>query len=983
MPRSDVVNAEPGSVLRGALAAMEAYRIAEIAHDADLDTVVLRHKAGLRRRLSALASIYHGGSAFAFGWFRRAVHADVEVIAGGKQLVSNHGDDSASLLLPASSTAQRMDDGFMPVLRHFPHWTRICGINDGLLTSVGHPQASTTGHMPLEDGLLGTWHGSFGWLVVAEPVSAAAIENDMTLVSEEAISGRSRRDSPKYSGIAERAERRYRELQQALASGLWRIHVLAGAETATDASRVAGLLCSSWDLDGVPYALIPGRVVAALEDVLDSETADQHDLTSPIKGSSRLLAALAAPPVREIPGLRIVTRPDFDVVPQPTALPGDRQLELGVVLDRYGKQGAPASVPYDSLLRHTIVSGATGSGKSQTIRNLLEQATQHGLPWLVVEPAKAEYRLMANRLAGTSATVTVIRPGDANMLAAGINPLEPAWLNTSATGKPQRFALQTHADMVRALFLASFDAEEPFPQVLTAALTKCYEDAGWDLALGEPRIPGTAPRYPTLGDLTRAAEHVVGHIGYSEEITRNVTGYIKVRIQSLRHGTTGRFLEGGHRLDFAKLLQNNVIFEIEDVGDDRDKAFLMGTVLIRLVQHLRLRQQHHGPNSQPLRHLAVFEEAHRLLRHTPASGPAAHAVEMFASLLAEVRAYGQGIILAEQIPTKIAADAIKNTAIKVVHRLPARDDRDVIGATMNLTDAQSAHLVTLRPGQAALFTDGMDNALLVQMTNRTSTEHGEQAPVTSAAQILIPRSGSCSSDCHTSPCTLRQMRQAQQLLSTQTTIGIWAELAVLGHLTGWAMPVPRPALLGNLMQMSARVRDCALSHAVDGAIAARINAASTVDGEELASHIMSAMHGRLHGQTACTAEEPQFLARPYRWALVWDALRDSVRNNERPQRHPKSADWETVYDRPIPGANTREQLTHVQRWLDDDQRDKDLLHTLAFGDRQPSALQTMLGIAPANARWNTELDIRLSQFRSCTWPTRYLRVTPDPAGQTL
>jgi DNA helicase HerA-like ATPase len=134
-----------------------------------------------------------------------------------------------------------------------------------------------------------------------------------------------------------------------------------------------------------------------------------------------------------------------------------------------------------------------------------------------------------------------------------------------------------------------------------------------------------------------------------------------VRLSSLRLGTTGRFLEGGHPVDVSRLLRRNTVLEIEDVGDDRDKAFLMGTVLLRLAEHLRLARRK-TPGGQPgLRHLTVVEEAHRLLRRPDREGgPAAHAVELFAGLLAEVRAYGEGIVIAEQIPAKLIPDVIKN-----------------------------------------------------------------------------------------------------------------------------------------------------------------------------------------------------------------------------------------------------------------------------------------------------------------------------------
>ena len=142
------------------------------------------------------------------------------------------------------------------------------------------------------------------------------------------------------------------------------------------------------------------------------------------------------------------------------------------------------------------------------------------------------------------------------------------------------------------LFIASFRSEEPFPQVLSAAFCWVDQDAGWDLVLGEPAGGGRAWRCdPTLTGLQRAAERVVSEIGYSQRVTDDVLGFIRVRLASLRHGTTGRFLEGGHPIDFGALLARNAVLEIEDVGDDADKAFLMGAVLIRLAEHLRLAQR--------------------------------------------------------------------------------------------------------------------------------------------------------------------------------------------------------------------------------------------------------------------------------------------------------------------------------------------------------------------------------------------------------
>jgi DNA helicase HerA-like ATPase len=571
--------------------------------------------------------------------------------------------------------------------------------------------------------------------------------------------------------------------------------------------------------------------------------------SSPFYGSTELLAALARVPEAEVPGVRLALRPEFDVTPEVAVHEVEAGVEVGEVLDRNLVPAGSFRLPAESLNRHVFVCGATGGGKSQTVRSLLEAAAGEGIPWLVVEPAKAEYRLMAGRLPG--AEVIRIRPGEADAVAAGLNPLEPA---VGADGT--RFPLQTHADLVRALVLASFRAEEPFPQVLSEALVRVYEEAGWDLALGEPRRAGAEPGWPTLIGLQRAAERVVAEIGYSQRVTDDVLGFIRVRLAGLSRGTTGRFLVGGHPLDFGALLRKNVVLELEDVGDDADKAFLMGTVLIALVEYLRL--AYGGGAALGLRHLTVLEEAHRLLRRPEAgaAGAAGHAVELFAGLLAEVRAYGEGLVIAEQIPGRLVPDVIKNTAVKIVHRLPAADDREAVGATINATEAQSRYLVTLPPGQAAAFADGMDFPVLVRMRDGTLRERKQ--PGTSDPRGLVsPRAGSCGSECAGRACTLREMRRAQHVIEDEPWVGAWAGLAVLAHLTGWPSPVPKPEVLSGLRAQTDRTVQCAISHAVDATVSL-LPAISRP--RALAGHVSEVLRARAErGEWVCSADEPEWL----------------------------------------------------------------------------------------------------------------------------
>ncbi|MFI5066743.1 MAG: ATP-binding protein, partial [Streptosporangiales bacterium] len=600
------------------LAALDAYRVLQIPRQPDEGSPTFSRAAsgpddGRAARSAVLTSAYHAaisGAAgagttaaagttapagtIAAGWVRTAPGSPVHVLVAGATLrgstrpaarAAGLAAPEVSLALPAGGKGQLIaPGGLAAALNSLPCWTMIAGIADGLLAEDPGPRPP--GRATLEECLLAAWDGPFGWLVLADPLHPPEIGRLAAQAADRQrlTAGLADRDADK-AVEARRLALRHTELRQGLSAGLWRVHMLAGAADPEAAARVAALVCASADTSGLPYALTPsGCLTKLLPDLLATHSGDpapaRTDTTAafPFDASTALLATLARVPETEVPGVRLVLRPEFDVTVEQPGGPeaAGPAVELGTVLDRNGRPAGRLSLPTASLNRHVFVCGATGAGKSQTVRALLESASGAGLPWLVIEPAKAEYRMMGVRLDGCPGGVVRIRPGEADQVAAGINPLAPA---VDAAGR--RFPLQTHADLVRALFLASFAADEPFPQVLSAAVTRVYAESGWDLALGEPATPGVEPRYPTLGDLQAAAERVVTEIGYGREITDNVRGFIRVRLSSLRLGTTGRFFEGGHPIDFGRLLARNVVFEIEDVGDDRDKAFLMGTVLIQ------------------------------------------------------------------------------------------------------------------------------------------------------------------------------------------------------------------------------------------------------------------------------------------------------------------------------------------------------------------------------------------------------------------
>jgi uncharacterized protein len=653
---------------------------------------------------------------------------------------------------------------------------------------------------------------TFGWLVIAEPTESIDAEIADLRAHLDVLR---RFDGEQSRYEADRAVSRLAELDAFREGGLWHVRVLVGAADAQQLSLIAPMLVGSADLSAHPYRLRAGGAAQDLADALAASSSDRADGSGiPFLASAGVLAALAGLPRQEVPGVRVLDVGYFDVTAEP---PAADDVRLGMILDGQDRPVGELGVPLATLNRHALITGATGSGKSQTIRHMLEQLTRAGIPWLVVEPVKSEYAAMAGRIAPAGAELALIRPADPDAIPLAVNPLAPE------AGYP----VQAHIDMLRALFVAAFDAREPFPQIMSQALQRVYESCGWDPVSGAGR-PGAAvpPAVPTLEQLRAAAHEVIADVGYGPELQADVRGFVDVRLRSLRTGSAGRFFEGGHPADIAELMTRNAVLAIEDVANDEDKAFLIGTLIIRIVEHLRLRERG-GPSvariPEGLRHVIVIEEAHRLLR-AGRDGASAHAVELFASMLAEIRAYGEGLFIAEQIPAKLVQDVVKNTALKIVHRLPAQDDRELVGATMNLDAEQSRQVVSFPPGVAAVFADGMDRPLRVEVPFGGDAERPPQPSQLAQPPLAARRSPACGAQCTgTRACSLLELRSADLRAASGEFAWqrVWTEAMVLAFLTYSPLPVVPAALKARWSDLDPRLRECVLATIVERAVAAR------------------------------------------------------------------------------------------------------------------------------------------------------------------
>jgi hypothetical protein len=503
---------------------------------------------------------------------------------------------------------------------------------------------------------------------------------------------------------AHRSARRYvdlleaklQRLEQARATGRWdtRVAVYTDSESALPTAR--GLVMSAFG--GRASSPQPLRCCDCAPD------GDPDVRLEPL-GTSEV-ARFAVPPREEYVGYTVVEHARYGVDPGSPVVNG---LEIGRILDHGLVRDHACRIAAGDLTKHTLVVGVTGSGKTTTCMSLLRQAAVAAVPVLIIESAKSEYRGLIHDPQFRDALVFTV--GNETVTPLRLNPFEV----------PAATLVQTHIDYLNSLFSAAFVLYPPMPYVLEQSLREVYEDRGWDIARNTNRRGAGPAAFPRLSDLAAKIGDVVERMGYDERITMDVKAGLLARIDQLRHGGgKGLMLDTRRSVPTDALFERHCLLELKSLVSDDEKAFIIGLVLIRLYEHCESR-----PPGKGLRHLTLIEEAHRLLRNTSteqgseiAANPRGRAIEVFTNMLAELRAFGEGFVLAEQIPDKLVPEAVKQTNLKITHRLVAADDRALMGGAMRLDPVQERHLTLLETGEAVVFREGLPNAVLVRVTGR-------------------------------------------------------------------------------------------------------------------------------------------------------------------------------------------------------------------------------------------------------------------------
>lgn len=384
-----------------------------------------------------------------------------------------------------------------------------------------------------------------------------------------------------------------------------------------------------------------------------------------------------------------------------------RTISLGRVRHLWTDLPQTVELDIDQLTSHTLITGSTGSGKSNTIYALLEQAIRQDIPFLVIEPAKGEYK----HVFGNHQDVRVLGTNDRFTELLKINPFS----------FPEQTHVLEHVDRLIEVFNVCWPMYAAMPAILKDAVLRSYEACGWDLR--DSTSTYSSPLFPTFADLLMQLESVIAQSAYSNEMKSNYTGALVTRVRSMVNGLNGQIFSADE-ISNTDLFEHNVLIDLSRVGSQETKSLLMGLLIIRLSEY-RAEQM---LMNQPLKHITVLEEAHNILRANQSSNGvegssvAEKSVEMLSNAIAEMRTYGEGFIIADQSPSAVHISAIRNTNTKILMRLPDEADRLLAGKSAALTDEQVDEMARLPRGVAVVYQNEWLEAVLCKVSRFSGLE---------------------------------------------------------------------------------------------------------------------------------------------------------------------------------------------------------------------------------------------------------------------
>ncbi len=341
---------------------------------------------------------------------------------------------------------------------------------------------------------------------------------------------------------------------------------------------------------------------------------------------------------------------------RPRALVGTAPGDYGKARDIWFDPG----LPDDRLPNpHLMITGETGSGKTQATKAILSDLNPFGVPALILD-FKDDYS------DPTYAEREALNVYDPNEQSLPFNPLAPAADPRSGRVNPTHHLHQL-TDIIKRIYrLGDQQAYR-----LREAMKSVYEAAGVPARAFVPEQGQKYPPFEVVQEELREDKDNQGLLGRMSPIF-----------------DLELFSSGAQVAHFATVVESSTVIRLAQLPGDEVKNSVAEFFLMALYNYL-IRQ----PQSHRLSRLLVLDEAWRLVE-SPFLEP----------LMREGRAFGLGVLIASQFPTDLPAPVAGSTATKLFFsQTNVEQIRDIQRTILGKTSGADAdHLASIMRGLAPL-----------------------------------------------------------------------------------------------------------------------------------------------------------------------------------------------------------------------------------------------------------------------------------------
>lgn len=362
--------------------------------------------------------------------------------------------------------------------------------------------------------------------------------------------------------------------------------------------------------------------------------------------------------------------------------------------------------PIELLNKHAFICGVPGSGKTYTMLHMVTELHKNKIPFMVMEPAKKEYRAIYNY--GKEMF-------DIMLFSPHMNTLFPLRVNMMEF--PEGITLSEHINVLMNVFESTFELGGPVYNLLDKSIGLAYEKYGWN----EYNENDGSKEYPCLEELRDIFTEQVEKTTYNGNFKGDLKSFLNVRLEGLMRRDAGEvFNVKKSTIKPEDWISKSSIIEMEDMGE-KNRNFLTLLLCNYIREELKIIKKKNADdaNKNP-NHVIFIEEAHNVIANTAEQSgsninPKISATKFIVDMLAEVRALRESIVIADQLPSSMAQEVMKNTGLKIALRMSSQDEREYISSTISASPVQIDNLSRYEKGKSLVFFEKMEKAMEVQI----------------------------------------------------------------------------------------------------------------------------------------------------------------------------------------------------------------------------------------------------------------------------